>query len=68
MGLKLDQSLSVLEITVLRRTFGSKREEVAGGLRKLHDEELHKSYPSPVIVTMIKSWMMTRARFVACTG
>jgi hypothetical protein len=26
---------------VLRRIFGTKREEVAGGWRRLHNEELH---------------------------
>jgi hypothetical protein len=29
---------------VLRRIFGLKREEVAGGWRRLHSEELHKIY------------------------
>jgi hypothetical protein len=31
----------VLENTVLRRILGSKREEMAGGWRRLHNEELH---------------------------
>jgi hypothetical protein len=31
---------------VLRRIFGSKREEVAGGWRRLHNEELHSLYAS----------------------
>jgi hypothetical protein len=31
----------VIEIRVLRRIFGPKREEVAGGCRRLHNEELH---------------------------
>jgi len=34
---------------VLRRIFGPKREEVAGGWRSLHNEELHNSYASPII-------------------
>jgi hypothetical protein len=29
------------ENRVLRRTFGPKKEEVAGGWRRLHNEELH---------------------------
>jgi hypothetical protein len=33
--------LRVLENIVLRRIFGPKREEVAGGWRRLHGEELH---------------------------
>jgi hypothetical protein len=31
---------------VLRRIFGRKREEVAGGWRRLHNEELHNLYAS----------------------
>jgi hypothetical protein len=33
--------LRLFEEKVLRRTFGPKREEVAGGWRRLHNEELH---------------------------
>jgi hypothetical protein len=40
---------------VLRRTFGPKRNEVTGGWRKLHNEELHNLYSSPSIIRMIKS-------------
>jgi hypothetical protein len=32
---------------VLRRIFGPKREEVAGGWRRLHNEGLHNLYASP---------------------
>jgi hypothetical protein len=39
---------------VLRRIFGSKRDDVTGELRKLHNEELHDLYPSPSIVREIK--------------
>jgi hypothetical protein len=38
---------------------GPKRDEVTGGLRKLHNEELHKLHPSPSIIRMIKSRRMT---------
>jgi hypothetical protein len=31
------------------------RDEVAGGWRKLHNEELHSLYSSPSIIRMIKS-------------
>jgi hypothetical protein len=37
------------------RIFGPKRDEVTGGLRKLHKEELHKLYPSPSIIRMVRS-------------
>jgi hypothetical protein len=41
----------------LRGIFGPKREEVAGGWRKLH-EELHNLYASPDIIRVIKSRRM----------
>jgi hypothetical protein len=43
MGVKL-ASLTLWEehrLRVLRRIFGPKRDEVTGGCRKLHNEELH---------------------------
>jgi hypothetical protein len=40
---------------VLRRIFSSKREEVAGGWRRLHNEELHNVYASSNIIRVIKS-------------
>jgi hypothetical protein len=39
---------------VLRRTFGSKGDEVMGGWRKLHNSELHDFYSSPNRIKMIK--------------
>jgi hypothetical protein len=39
---------------VLRRMCGPKRDEVVGGWRKLHDEELHNLYSSPSVIRMIK--------------
>jgi hypothetical protein len=52
----------VFENRVLRRIFGPKRDEVTGGWRKLHNEELHNLYPSP---RMIKSRRMSWAGHVA---
>jgi hypothetical protein len=46
----------VFENRVLRGIFGSKRDEVTGEWRKLH-EELHDLYCSPNIVLVIKSRM-----------
>jgi hypothetical protein len=51
---------------MLRRIFGPKREEVAGGWRRLHNEELHNLYASPNIITVIKSKRMRWARCIAC--
>jgi hypothetical protein len=49
----------VFENSVLKRIFGPKRDEVTGGWRKLHNEELHNLYSSLSIIRMIKSKMMT---------
>jgi hypothetical protein len=54
----------VFENRVLRRIFGPKRDEVTGGWRKLHNEELHKLYSSPSIIRMIKSRRMRWAGHV----
>jgi hypothetical protein len=58
----------VFENRVLRRIFMSKREEVVGDWRKLHNEELHNLYPSPNIISVIKSRMMRWAGRAACVG
>jgi hypothetical protein len=59
------------QISVLRRIFERKRNEVIGG-RKLHNEELHNFYPSSNIIRMIKSgkfsWAWHVARFWLGTG
>jgi hypothetical protein len=46
--------MRVFENRVLRRIFGPKRDEVMGGWRKLHNEELHNLYSSPSIIRIIK--------------
>jgi hypothetical protein len=38
----------VFENRVVRNIFGLKEDEVIGGLRKLHNEELHNLYSSPI--------------------
>ena len=48
----------VFENRVLRRIFGSKRDEVTGEWRKLHNEELSDLYCSPIIVWVIQSRRM----------
>jgi hypothetical protein len=58
----------VFENRLLRRILGPKRDEVTGGWRKLHNEELHKLYSSPSIFRMIKSRRMRRAENVARMG
>jgi hypothetical protein len=58
----------VFENRVLRRMFQQKRDEVTGGWRKLHNEELHKLYSSPSIIRMIKSRRMRWAGHLARIG
>jgi hypothetical protein len=55
--LREERRLWVFENRVLRRIFGSKRDEVTGEWRKLHNEELHDLYSSPNTVRVIKSRM-----------
>jgi len=45
----------VFENRVLRGIFGSKRDEVTGEWRKLHNEELNDLYCSPNIFRVVKS-------------
>jgi hypothetical protein len=52
--LREEHRLRVFEKRVLRKIFGPKREEVAGGWRRLHSEELHNLYASPNIIRVIK--------------
>jgi hypothetical protein len=52
----------VFENRVLRGIFGLKRDEVIGGWRKLHNEELHAVYCSPSINRAIKSMCYRRDR------
>jgi hypothetical protein len=44
----------VFEKRMLRRLFGPKGDEVMGGWRKLHSEELHNLYSSPSIIRMMQ--------------
>jgi hypothetical protein len=47
-----------VENRVLRRIFGPKREKVAGGWRRLHNEELHDLYFSLNIIRVFNSRRM----------
>jgi hypothetical protein len=58
----------VIENRVLRRIFEPKREEVAEGWRRLHNEELHNLYTSSHIIRVIKSMRVRWAGHVARVG
>jgi hypothetical protein len=58
----------VFENRVLRRMFGPKREEVAGGWRRLHNEELHNLHTSPNIIRVINSRGMRWVGYVSRIG
>jgi hypothetical protein len=57
----------MFEKGALRKTFGPKRKEVAGGWRRLRNKKLHKLYNLPNIIRVIKSsmrWVGHVARMV----
>jgi hypothetical protein len=58
----------VSENRVLRRIFGPMRDEMAGGWRRLHNEELHNLYTSPNIISMTKTRRMRWVGQVAHMG
>jgi len=58
----------VFENMVLRRIFGSRRDEVTGEWRRLHNEELNDLYSSPNIVLVIKPKRIRWAGHVARVG
>jgi hypothetical protein len=53
--LREEHRLGVFENSVLRRIYGTKRDEVTGEWRKLHNEELHNLYSSPDIIRQVKA-------------
>jgi len=66
--LREERKLRVFENMVLRRIFGSRRNEVMGEWRRLHNEELNDLYSSPNIVRVIKSRRMRWTGHVARMG
>jgi hypothetical protein len=66
--LREERRLRVFENRVLRRVFGSKRYEVTGELRKLHNEELSYMYSLPNIVRVAKLRRIRWAGHVARMG
>jgi len=66
--LKEERRQRVFENRVLRRVFGSKRDEVTGEWRKLHNEELRDLYSLINIVRVVKLRRMRWAGHVARMG
>jgi hypothetical protein len=58
----------VFENRVLRRVFGTKRDEITGEWRKLHKEELRDLYSLPNIVRVVKPRRMRWEGHVARMG
>jgi hypothetical protein len=63
-----EHRLRVSENRRLRRIFGPMRDEMTGGWRKLHNEELHNFYPSPSIIKVMTSRRMRWAGHAARMG
>jgi hypothetical protein len=66
--LREEHRLRVFENKVLRTIFGPKKNEIVGGWRKQHNEELHNLYSSPSIIRIIKSRRIKWAGHVARMG
>ena len=66
--LREERTLRVFENRVLRRVFGSKRDEVTGEWRKLHNKNLRDLYSLPNIVRVVKSRRMRWVGHVARMG
>jgi hypothetical protein len=64
----LGKSLRVFENSVLRRIFGSKRDEITEELRKSHNEEVHNLFSSPIVIREIKLRRMRWVGHVAHVG
>ena len=63
--LREERRLRMFENRVLRRVFGTKRDEVTREWRKLHNEKLNDLYCSHNIIRVIKSRRMRWAWHVA---
>jgi hypothetical protein len=66
--LREESRLSIFENRVLRRIFGSKRDEVTEEWRRLHNKEIYALYSSPNIIRVIRSRRLRWAGHVARIG
>ena len=58
----------MFENKAIKRIFGSKKDEVIGECRRVHNEELNDQYSSQNIIRVIKSRRMRCAGHVECMG
>jgi hypothetical protein len=56
------------EYKMLRRIVRHEREEITGGWRDVHNEQLHNFYPLPNVIRVNKSENIRWAGHVGCTG
>jgi hypothetical protein len=68
MSVRKEHRLRAFENRMLRKIFGSRKVDVTGGWRKLHNEQLHNVYYSPNVMGKINSWRMQWKRHVARMG
>jgi hypothetical protein len=66
--LRKEHRLRVFEYRVLRKIFGSKRDEIKWEWRRLHNEEVYHLYSSPNTTRLIKSRRMRWEGHVAHIG
>jgi hypothetical protein len=66
LALRDEHKLRVFENRMLRRIFGPRGDEVIGGWRKLHNEELHNLYSPPSVIRMVKSRRMEFGSVIYC--
>jgi hypothetical protein len=66
--LREETKLRGFEVSLLRKIFGPKRNEVTGERRRLHCDELHDLYSSSNNIRMIKSGRMRWTGHVARVG
>jgi hypothetical protein len=56
-----EQKLRMFEKRMLRRISRPQKEEIAGGRRRLRNEDLHNLYTSPDIIMMRMRWAEHKA-------
>jgi hypothetical protein len=66
--LRKECRLRVFENRVLRKTFGTKRDDVTGEWRRLQNKALYALYSSPNIIWVIKTRRLREAGHIVSRG